>query len=490
MKDGEPSESAGKIAVRCARAGAAAGFLVVAGFLSLPLDAAIDRQDADAAPDRAVIDRNFAGVVALDDDDTLEAAGVERVALAQDAPAEITAADAHSAESAKSQAPAPWPGKELGLMDRVQDWLARANREFQTIIVRRLSVAPAGGGGDAIARKIEEAKEEDAEAGRQRREAAIKAAQAKQDAEAKRLTDAAEAKKRAEEKRKERERLEAESKRIEDQQKLVEDKRKAEEQKRIEEAGRAAQAAQDAIAKKAAAEAQAAKERGLAEKAAEDQRERAEEAHQRALADAAAKAVEDAKRTAAAQAAEEKAKQEAAARRVAENQRLAEEASAKAAEEKAQQEAAAKEAADRQRAAEQEATKAAAAKAAAVKAAQEKTAASPEPPESKTESTTAATAPLHEARIVRDANDHMARGPVVQRWIRRARQGRCRAEGRKILLPGHYVVARGDSLWRIALRHYRSGLYFLRIYRANRDVIRDPNRIYPCERLYLPRRRG
>lgn len=488
MKDGEPSESAGKTAFRCARAGAAAGFLVVAGFLSLPLDAATDRQDGDAAPDRAVIDRNFAGVVALNDDDTLEAAEVERVALAQDAPGEAIASDTDSAGGAKSQAPVPWPGKELGLMDRVQDWLARANREFQTIIVRRLSVAPPGGGGDAIAHKIEESKEEDAEAARQRAEAAVEAAQAKQAAEAKRRRDAAEAAKLAEEKRKERERLETESKRIEDQQKLAEEKRKADEQKRIEEAKRVAQAAQDAAATKATEDAQAAKERELATKTAEDQRERAEEEHQRALADAAAKAAEDAKRDAAFRAAEQEAKQEAAAKEAAEKQRLAD--AAKAAEAQAQQEAAAKDAADRQRAAEQAAAKAAADKAAADKAAREKAAASPEPAESKTESTAAATAPPHEAQIVREANDHMARGPVVKRWIRRARQGRCRAAGHKILVPGHYVVAPGDSLWRIALRHYRSGLYFLRIYRANRDVISDPNRIYPCERLYLPRRRG
>ena len=50
--------------------------------------------------------------------------------------------------------------------------------------------------------------------------------------------------------------------------------------------------------------------------------------------------------------------------------------------------------------------------------------------------------------------------------------------------------ATGPSLWRIALRHYRSGLYFMRIYRANREILSSPNLIHPCDRLYLPRKRG
>jgi nucleoid-associated protein YgaU len=165
-------------------------------------------------------------------------------------------------------------------------------------------------------------------------------------------------------------------------------------------------------------------------------------------------------------------------------------AAARAAEDKARQEAAAKEAeakeaAERQRIAEEQEAKAAAAREAEAKS----KAAAASPPAADTSKSVPSTP--HKAELVRETrNEHVARGPVVKRWVRRARIGRCRYAGQKIMPPGRYVVAGGDSLWRIALRHYRSGLYFMRIYRANRDLLRNPNRIYPCQRLYLPRKRG
>lgn len=58
-----------------------------------------------------------------------------------------------------------------------------------------------------------------------------------------------------------------------------------------------------------------------------------------------------------------------------------------------------------------------------------------------------------------------------------------RASGR---VPGWYVVTRGDSLWRIAKRHYGSGSRYKAIYRANRKRIANPRHIYPCQRLRLP----
>lgn len=52
--------------------------------------------------------------------------------------------------------------------------------------------------------------------------------------------------------------------------------------------------------------------------------------------------------------------------------------------------------------------------------------------------------------------------------------------------PGGYVVRRGDTLWGIARRHYGNGEGYRRIYRANRGRIRNPNRIYVNQRIYLP----
>ena len=48
------------------------------------------------------------------------------------------------------------------------------------------------------------------------------------------------------------------------------------------------------------------------------------------------------------------------------------------------------------------------------------------------------------------------------------------------------VVSRGDSLWRISRITYGAGTRYAVVYRANRDRIRDPNRIYPGQIFILP----
>jgi len=52
--------------------------------------------------------------------------------------------------------------------------------------------------------------------------------------------------------------------------------------------------------------------------------------------------------------------------------------------------------------------------------------------------------------------------------------------------PGSLVVQPGASLWRIARRTYGAGNRFTIIYQANRDLIRDPNKIYPGQTLLTP----
>jgi nucleoid-associated protein YgaU len=51
---------------------------------------------------------------------------------------------------------------------------------------------------------------------------------------------------------------------------------------------------------------------------------------------------------------------------------------------------------------------------------------------------------------------------------------------------GKVTVERGNSLWRIAHRTYGSGFDYLVIYQANKDQIRDPNRIYPGQVFSIP----
>ena len=49
-----------------------------------------------------------------------------------------------------------------------------------------------------------------------------------------------------------------------------------------------------------------------------------------------------------------------------------------------------------------------------------------------------------------------------------------------------YVVAKGDSLSKIAQRAYGDGGKWRKIYEANRDVIKDPDLIYPGQSLRIP----
>ena len=63
----------------------------------------------------------------------------------------------------------------------------------------------------------------------------------------------------------------------------------------------------------------------------------------------------------------------------------------------------------------------------------------------------------------------------------------CRQSGRRVDTPGNYVVKRGDSLWRISQRHYRHGRFWPEIFRANEGKISDPDLIFPCQRFHLPK---
>ena len=49
-----------------------------------------------------------------------------------------------------------------------------------------------------------------------------------------------------------------------------------------------------------------------------------------------------------------------------------------------------------------------------------------------------------------------------------------------------YVVVKGDSLSAIAKREYGDMKEWRRIYDANRDIIKDPDLIYPGQTLRLP----
>jgi len=52
--------------------------------------------------------------------------------------------------------------------------------------------------------------------------------------------------------------------------------------------------------------------------------------------------------------------------------------------------------------------------------------------------------------------------------------------------PTTYSVKKGDCLWRIAGRVYGNPFKWPRIYEANKDKIKNPNKIYPGQVLKIP----
>lgn len=49
-----------------------------------------------------------------------------------------------------------------------------------------------------------------------------------------------------------------------------------------------------------------------------------------------------------------------------------------------------------------------------------------------------------------------------------------------------YIVVSGDTLWGIATRYYGNGAQYPKIYNANTNIIKNPNLIYPGQKLVIP----
>lgn len=49
-----------------------------------------------------------------------------------------------------------------------------------------------------------------------------------------------------------------------------------------------------------------------------------------------------------------------------------------------------------------------------------------------------------------------------------------------------YTVKKGDCLWNIAKKYYGKGSLYTKIYNANKDKIKNPNKIYPGQVLKIP----
>ncbi len=49
-----------------------------------------------------------------------------------------------------------------------------------------------------------------------------------------------------------------------------------------------------------------------------------------------------------------------------------------------------------------------------------------------------------------------------------------------------YTIQKGDTLWKIAAEAYGNGARYTEIFEANREVILDPDKIYPGQKIRIP----
>lgn len=50
-----------------------------------------------------------------------------------------------------------------------------------------------------------------------------------------------------------------------------------------------------------------------------------------------------------------------------------------------------------------------------------------------------------------------------------------------------YVIQKGDTLWKIAEKAYGNGAKYTAIFEANREVIKDADKIFPGQKIRIPK---
>lgn len=51
----------------------------------------------------------------------------------------------------------------------------------------------------------------------------------------------------------------------------------------------------------------------------------------------------------------------------------------------------------------------------------------------------------------------------------------------------YYTIVSGDSLWKIAKKYYGNGNKYPVLFEENREVIKDPDKIYPGQKIRIPK---
>jgi nucleoid-associated protein YgaU len=52
----------------------------------------------------------------------------------------------------------------------------------------------------------------------------------------------------------------------------------------------------------------------------------------------------------------------------------------------------------------------------------------------------------------------------------------------------YYTIEKGDTLWKVASKFYGKGNLYTQIFEANKEVIKDPNRIFPGQKIRIPKK--
>ena len=50
----------------------------------------------------------------------------------------------------------------------------------------------------------------------------------------------------------------------------------------------------------------------------------------------------------------------------------------------------------------------------------------------------------------------------------------------------YYEIVSGETLSAVAKKYYGKGSAYMRIFEANREVIKDPDKIYPGQKIRIP----
>lgn len=59
-------------------------------------------------------------------------------------------------------------------------------------------------------------------------------------------------------------------------------------------------------------------------------------------------------------------------------------------------------------------------------------------------------------------------------------------EDNKVSNVEYYTIQSGDSLWAIAQKHLGNGNDYTKIFEANKEVIKNPDLIYPGQKIRIP----